>query len=314
MPVPDLVLLDGSSTWHAVTGVLYALAAQAGRRNMPFPATLVGHVAGPAARQDFPASVESHQRDRAATACDPRAGVLTALEDFVADQTPALTYTLLPVLDGLAVLTAHALARQDFVHSLVSGIAMGPAALQAVAVAERGRIDLAAENAVLRADYEAANYRNDRLYEALRAAQSTAPTATPPRPDTPDTDPEIDMACLRASPIVDAAWYMARYPDVAGRGEDAAAHYYQHGAAEGRDPGPAFATAFYLANYPQVGQSGANPVLHYLREGAGKGFNPSPDFDTRFYVERYTDVAEAGVNPLEHYIAHGRAEGRRPQR
>jgi hypothetical protein len=43
---------------------------------------------------------------------------------------------------------------------------------------------------------------------------------------------------VAASPEFDAAWYVARYPDVAASGLDPALHYATIGAGEGRQPGP----------------------------------------------------------------------------
>ena len=44
---------------------------------------------------------------------------------------------------------------------------------------------------------------------------------------------------LRDDPLLDTAWYLARYPDVAGTGLTAEQHYLAIGAELGRDPGPA---------------------------------------------------------------------------
>jgi hypothetical protein len=122
---------------------------------------------------------------------------------------------------------------------------------------------------------------------------------------------EAAIARFRRSPIVSDAWYHAQYPDVAASGMDAAEHYYRHGAAEGRDPGPDFVTAFYLAAEPGVARSGLNPLLHFLEQGGRQGLWPSPDFDPACYLAANPDVAEAGLNPLEHFVAQGRTEGRR---
>lgn len=73
---------------------------------------------------------------------------------------------------------------------------------------------------------------------------------------------------------------------------------------------PLFDARWYLAAFPDVAQAGADPVIHYLAHGAAEGRNPHPCFDTRFYLESNRDVAQAGMNPLAHYIRHGLAEGR----
>jgi SAM-dependent methyltransferase len=79
---------------------------------------------------------------------------------------------------------------------------------------------------------------------------------------------------LRASGLLDADWYRARYPDVAASGMDPALHYLRYGAAEGRDPSPGFDTRGYLARYPDVARQALNPLLHYVRHGAAEGRIP----------------------------------------
>jgi len=41
----------------------------------------------------------------------------------------------------------------------------------------------------------------------------------------------------------------------------ATVHYYHHGAAEGRDPGPCFSTRQYLEAHALP--PGTNPIIHY---------------------------------------------------
>jgi hypothetical protein len=72
-------------------------------------------------------------------------------------------------------------------------------------------------------------------------------------------------------PLFDAEWYLMMYPDVAKQKVNPALHYVEHGAAEGRDPGPAFSTIGYLGRYPDVKSSGINPLLHYLKIGKREG-------------------------------------------
>jgi len=72
-------------------------------------------------------------------------------------------------------------------------------------------------------------------------------------------------------PLFDAEWYLMMNPDVAKQRVNPALHYVEHGAAEGRDPGPAFSTIEYLWRYPDVKSSGINPLLHYLKFGKREG-------------------------------------------
>ncbi len=73
---------------------------------------------------------------------------------------------------------------------------------------------------------------------------------------------------LRRSPLFDADWYLATYPDVAAAGLDPVRHYLRSGAAEGRDPGPRFSSRDYLGRHPDVAAAGINPLLHHLRHAA----------------------------------------------
>src|SRR5215472_17744164 len=56
---------------------------------------------------------------------------------------------------------------------------------------------------------------------------------------------------IRDSGLFDADFYTAEYPDTAG-GIDPVQHYLVVGAAEGRDPSPAFDTAAYVADHPEA--------------------------------------------------------------
>jgi chromosome segregation ATPase len=71
-----------------------------------------------------------------------------------------------------------------------------------------------------------------------------------------------------------------------------------------------FDEAWYLARNPDVRQSKVNPVQHYLRFGAAEGRDPGPAFSTKAYTLAYPDVAASRINPLMHYVSHGRKEGR----
>ncbi|MCW4151720.1 hypothetical protein OM427_19575 [Halomonas sp. 18H] len=75
---------------------------------------------------------------------------------------------------------------------------------------------------------------------------------------------------IAESPLFDAEWYLAQYPDVANNpnlAKDPARHYLLFGGYEGRNPGPGFDSNFYLANNPDVLYRGMNPLLHYAKFG-----------------------------------------------
>lgn len=72
----------------------------------------------------------------------------------------------------------------------------------------------------------------------------------------------------------------------------------------------AFDAAYYLARYPDVGAVGVDPIKHYLTSGASEARDPSADFSTLFYFRENRDVVVSGTNPLVHYISEGRKQGR----
>ena len=84
---------------------------------------------------------------------------------------------------------------------------------------------------------------------------------------------------IRRSGLFDADWYRRNYPDVDAGGLDPALHYLRHGAAEGRDPGPAFGTRRYEAANPDVRAAGLNALLHFLGNGQfeGRRLHPAAD-------------------------------------
>lgn len=83
------------------------------------------------------------------------------------------------------------------------------------------------------------------------------------------SDEEIKL--ISSSSLFDRDWYLEQYPDVALAGLEPAAHYLNHGATEGRDPGPGFNSHRYLTLYPAVAAANMNPLVHYLRHGRTEG-------------------------------------------
>lgn len=138
---------------------------------------------------------------------------------------------------------------------------------------------------------------------------------TPDSSDTPGAPDSVDptaQAVAAISPIFDASWYLAKYPDVAGSGIDPVEHYVNWGAAEGRQPHPLFDPKWYLTRYPDVAEAGLDPCIHFLKYGGSEDRNPNPLFDSRWYRAMYPNVATSGVNPLVDFIEGGAAAGRNP--
>ncbi len=80
-----------------------------------------------------------------------------------------------------------------------------------------------------------------------------------------------DAARVRASPLFDAAWYVASTPELASEGADPVLHYLTVGAARGQDPGPWFDSAAYRREHPELDTSAQNPLLHAIRAEKGAG-------------------------------------------
>lgn len=153
------------------------------------------------------------------------------------------------------------------------------------------------------------------------------------------------LSRLGHSGLFDAAFYLARNPDLRDLGSRVLAHYHQHGWREGRKPNAHFDPRWYLSQNPDVL---GDPLLHYIAHGEKQGRRPiawfdpvwyaknhdvpdgvlalahylanrhKPDvkpiaaFDPAFYLRTYPDVAMSGLDPLEHYMIQGFREVRRP--
>ena len=75
-----------------------------------------------------------------------------------------------------------------------------------------------------------------------------------------------------------------------------------------------FEAEWYAERYDDVSASGLAPIQHFLRQGAAEFRDPNPAFDTDWYFRAYPDIAGAGVVPIEHFVLWGAAEGRLPFR
>lgn len=110
--------------------------------------------------------------------------------------------------------------------------------------------------------------------------------------------------------LFDAAWYLARYPDVQMAGVKPFSHYWGIGASEGRDPHPLFDSRYYLSQFDHAEREIANPLEHYIRTGAALGLSPHPLFDRHYYRAGNPDIAKVGVDEFYHFVTAGDKEGR----
>src|SRR5580658_6497414 len=123
-----------------------------------------------------------------------------------------------------------------------------------------------------------------------------------------------EVEILHKSPLLDPVWYRRTYPDLRDTPIDAARHYLEYGAREGRNPHPLFDSNFYLKQNPDVAASGMNPLLHYILSGAKQRRDPNPHFDTEYYLSQILIPQGAELNPLAHYLRAGKSAGLRPFR
>ncbi len=131
------------------------------------------------------------------------------------------------------------------------------------------------------------------------------------------------------SGLFDRDWYLARSPDLKRIGRDPLDHFAEHGALEGRDPGPGFESAYYAEQNPSFAETGLSAFEHYLRYGREAGISPTrPErvknvefrdlveqsglFDRDWYLARSPDLKRIGRDPLDHFTEHGALEGRDP--
>ncbi len=124
----------------------------------------------------------------------------------------------------------------------------------------------------------------DREVQALRATQPVI-MVRPPRPGiigrivlriSQRAVRRRNLALLRGCGLMDGAWYLRTYADVAQNGADPAAHYLAHGATDLRNPGPYFDTGHYLHLYPDIAEKGLNPLVHYILSGIDEGRSIRP--------------------------------------
>jgi hypothetical protein len=104
---------------------------------------------------------------------------------------------------------------------------------------------------------------------------------------------------IAESGLLDRAFYLSQYPDVARASIDPIRHFCIHGWREGRKPNAYFDTAWYTAQQACDG----NPLLHYIREGEAADLPPSPCFDPAHY--RQTHGLRPGEPALRHRLAAG---------
>jgi hypothetical protein len=137
-----------------------------------------------------------------------------------------------------------------------------------------------------------------------------------------------------ADPFFNAAYYLARNPDVAAAGftlATAEQHYLRYGAVEGRTPNTWFNAAAYLAAYPDLaahGVTAATALSHYVTYGINENRSPAanvnpadftytdyaannPDLRAAFGIDDPADLTAVQKHQLlAQYLSYGFHEGR----
>jgi hypothetical protein len=130
-----------------------------------------------------------------------------------------------------------------------------------------------------------------------------------------------DRRLLSAASTFNETEYMQLYPEVAaqvraGYFSSATAHYWQVGAAQGRNPSLLFNEKEYLKKNPDVAarvRSGefVSGFQHFQLRGASEGRAYRPNFDEIAYLDSHPDIAmrvKSGelTSGLVYYVTHGR--------
>lgn len=134
----DAVLIDGDHNWYTVHGELWLIEELCRARNRPLPLVMLHDVAWPYGRRDLyydPDSIPAEHRQpwarrgisptesellaeggfnahlcNAITEGGPKNGVLTAVEDYLAETTERIELVRIPTVFGLAILLPQTLA------------------------------------------------------------------------------------------------------------------------------------------------------------------------------------------------------------
>jgi hypothetical protein len=227
----DLALLDGDPNWHSVHTELRLLARTAREAGREAPLILVHNVHWPFGRRDGyydPEAIPLPQRRdhtdlglvpgrrepaeeglrlapwSAVREFEPRSGVLTAVEDFLAGSDLDWTLVEVPGFHGVAVLAeAERLKRQPPLAAAL-GELRSPRFL--------GRQARRAESARLEAELELATARQLRPQEELPVEETPAEPVQAPAEPEPDPQPAFDQAAAaeRDALVAEAARERAR--------------------------------------------------------------------------------------------------------
>jgi hypothetical protein len=99
----------------------------------------------------------------------------------------------------------------------------------------------------------------------------------------------------------DAAWYLARNPDVVRAGFDPWSHYLRWGEPEGRKPSVWFDPAWYRVAHELT--PGESPLCHFLARRAAGTHPPCPALFAAAHLPDGRAAVAAGADPYDRYLA-----------
>jgi hypothetical protein len=137
--------------------------------------------------------------------------------------------------------------------------------------------------------------------------QLAAATAVIDAAQTPQTATGQERRELSAT-YLDAAWYLARNPDVKASGLSAADHYFEFGWKESRSPHPLINLVWLKSQHPEIGEQ--EPLTWFMHGGQAAGARLSPIYDDAYYRSHQPDVNSSGHDPLWHFFMYGWKERR----
>jgi len=158
-------------------------------------------------------------------------------------------------------------------------------------------------------EFGCAQLRSPHPLVDLRFIAGADPLILGVTPDVAALVELLDYDLIAPSPYFDPQEYRDRAgPDVPDAGM--LLHFLTRGLASGLTATPLLEHAWYGARYDDVSPEPYSALRHFIAIGDPEGRAAGPRFDGALYRARYTDVAGSSIPPLWHYLQFGRAEGR----
>lgn len=196
----DLAFIDGDHNWYTVYNELRLLRESSRREGRPLPVLILHDVAWPYGRRDLyydPSQIPAEFRQpyarlgmrpgskkllprggmnitlhNAEREGGPRNGVMTGLDDFIAEHDVPLRQIVIPIYFGLAIVAEERLLdERPELRALLDGFETETGKQELLELSERIRIDeIVFEHNILRVRDENIAAANDRYLALLRAA------------------------------------------------------------------------------------------------------------------------------------------------